>query len=83
MKKDSKTFCVYPWIHQVVLPPGTVGHCCVAKEGGPVLDERGNRFKIPQTSLSQAWNSEHLREIRRKMVNGEKVAGCELCYYQE
>lgn len=81
--EESKTFCVYPWMHQVVLPPGTVGFCCVAKDGGPVMGSDGKSMKVPGVRLSEAWNSDYQKSIRQKMLNGEKVAGCNLCYYQE
>lgn len=70
-------------MHQVVLPPGTAGFCCVAKDGGPVQDGSGKSMKIPGARLSEAWNSDFQKGIREKMLNGEKVSGCNLCYYQE
>ena len=83
MSQDSKTFCVYPWAHQLVLPPGTIGYCCVAKEGGPVLKKDGNRLRVPAATLSEAWNSDYQRDVRKKMLNGESLSACQLCYYQE
>lgn len=70
-------------MHQVVLPPGTVGFCCVAKDGGPVAGSDGKSLKVPAARLSDAWNSDFQRSVREKMLKGEKVAGCNLCYYQE
>ena len=29
-KKDSSTFCPYPWIHVMTHPVGTMSFCCVA-----------------------------------------------------
>lgn len=80
---STKTFCIYPWVEQVVLPPGTVGYCCVASEGGPVYDENKQRMKVPSQTLQEAWNSPYMRQIREKMLREEEVAGCKLCYYQE
>jgi sulfatase maturation enzyme AslB (radical SAM superfamily) len=67
----------------VVLPPGTIGFCCVAHEGGPVSDDKNVRMKVPHASLDQAWNSNYYKDIRKRMLNGEEVQACRLCYYQE
>lgn len=47
------------------------------------MGEGGQRMKVPQSQLSEAWNSEYQKDIRRKMLNGEPVSPCKLCYYQE
>jgi MoaA/NifB/PqqE/SkfB family radical SAM enzyme len=79
---ESPTFCVYPWVHQTVLPMGTISYCCVAQDGGSVVDGE-RRQKVPKVSLADAWNSPFYRELRRKMLAGEPVEGCKLCYFQE
>jgi len=40
-------------------------------------------FDASKHSLDDYWNSERMREIRRKMIAGEKVRDCERCYEQE
>jgi len=40
-------------------------------------------FDASKHSLDDYWNSERMREIRRKMIAGEKVLDCERCYEQE
>ncbi len=85
--RDSKfspeTFCVYPWIEQVVQSNGKVGFCCVAKGGGMVKKDDGQGFRAGVEPLEAAWNSNHMRSIRKGMLEGEQVPGCELCYFQE
>ncbi len=84
-KKDptSSTFCVYPWIEQVVQPTGQLSFCCVAQSGGKIKKENGEFFMAAQDKLSDAWNSVAMQEIRKAMLNGEKVEACKLCYFQE
>ncbi len=82
-KPDPQTFCVYPWIEQVVQSSGKVGFCCVAKGGGVVQKDGGGAYRAGQDPLDAAWNSKHMRDIRQGMVEGKEVPGCELCYFQE
>jgi pyruvate-formate lyase-activating enzyme len=82
-KPNPDTFCVYPWVEQVVQSSGKVGFCCVAKGGGVVKKDGGGVYRAGRDKLSEAWNSQHMREIRKGMIEGEHVPGCELCYFQE
>jgi MoaA/NifB/PqqE/SkfB family radical SAM enzyme len=55
--------------------------CCaytgdhVAHDGVPVSTDR--------QSLMQIWNADTRREVRRDMVAGRRIAGCEVCYRVE
>lgn len=84
-KKDpiSPTFCVYPWIEQVVQSTGQLSFCCVAELGGKLRKENGEFFMAAEDKLADAWNSTAMQNIRRAMLNGEKVDACKLCYFQE
>lgn len=73
----SNTFCILPWIHAHVLPSGDVIPCCAVEVGNSVL---GNVHKKP---LKEIWNDDAFKEIRLKMLNGEPVDACRVCYSQE
>ena len=47
----------------------------MAKDGKPLLPT--------EHSLAEIWNSDEMRDIRREMVEGRKLAGCEECYQNE
>lgn len=75
----SKTFCPYPWIHVMTQPTGTVSWCCVARN--QFKNDDGTLFDLNKgDNIKNVWNNKHMREIRRQMVVGEKVRGCEHCY---
>lgn len=74
--KDGKTFCMAPWVHIHNLPDGRILPCCMTNHKNPV----GNLY---QDSVETIWNNEQYCNIRKKMMNGEKVAGCERCYKEE
>lgn len=81
-KKYSKTFCIYPWIQQMVTQQGLFQLCCSAN--AEVLKKNESKdFYIQDDSFSDVWNSDEMKNIRKKMLNGEKVSSCEHCYYLE
>lgn len=76
--KDSKTFCVYPWMHQMVQPSGTYSPCCVATP--PPFDQT---LSVSEHSFDEAFNSDSMKDMRQKMCDGEEVDVCKNCYYEE
>jgi organic radical activating enzyme len=74
--KDSKTFCIYPWIHLHAYPTGEAYPCCHAEMAYPV----GNtRFK----TLEDIYRDAPMRELRKDMLNERPNPACGRCYEQE
>ena len=74
--KDSKTFCIYPWIHLHAYPTGEAYPCCHAEMAYPV----GNtRFK----TLEEIYRDAPMRELRKDMLNERYNPACNRCYEQE
>jgi hypothetical protein len=74
--KDSKTFCIYPWIHLHTYPTGEAYPCCHAEMAYPV----GNaRFK----TLEAIYRDAPMRELRKDMLNERPNPACGRCYEQE
>lgn len=38
-----------------------------------------NRNKYNPQTLEEHWNSDHMKDVRRRMMNGEEVPECEVC----
>ena len=74
--RDSKTFCIYPWIHLHSYPTGETYPCCHADMQHPV----GNNKEDP---LDVIWNQEGMRELRRDMMADIPNKACTGCYEQE
>lgn len=74
---ESKTFCMYPWIHLHVYPTGHAFPCCHSEmKTGPI----GNcRDKL----LAEIWNSTKLKLLRKDMLNEVSSPVCSRCYEQE
>ena len=82
MTDYSKTFCPYPWIHIMTQPSSTINFCCVAN--GQIKKDDGSILMLNKgDDISSVWNNNHYRKIRKQMVEGERVDGCEPCYELE
>jgi MoaA/NifB/PqqE/SkfB family radical SAM enzyme len=75
--KDSKTFCIYPWIHLHTYPTGEAYPCCHAEmKPGVVGNCRTN-------TLAEIWNGAPMQKLRADMLNETPNASCVRCYEQE
>lgn len=81
--KKSSTFCPLPFLSIMIDTQQEFRYCCVA--AGPTMYAKidGKLAKAGVNKLMDSFNSPHMQEIRRKMVNGEKVADCNRCYHTE
>jgi radical SAM protein with 4Fe4S-binding SPASM domain len=70
--RNSKTFCIMPWIHQYVGTAGDVKPCCV-------YDHELELGNLKGSSLKEVWNNDETKTIRLKLLNGEVAEGCTRC----
>ncbi len=73
---ESKTFCMYPWIHLHAWPTGQAFPCCHAETVGQIGD-------CKTQSLSEIWNGESMKQLRKDMLNENPNTACNRCYEQE
>lgn len=94
VKYPSKTWCTYPFTSLVLHNVGTYGPCCSANEsvgsvGGKevisqMYDPSDYREIDPYgMTVDEAFNSKFMKDIRQKMMNGEKPTACEYCWKDE
>jgi radical SAM protein with 4Fe4S-binding SPASM domain len=75
--KNSKTFCIYPWIHLHAYPTGEAYPCCHAEmSAGPVGNCR-------EKNLAEIWQDKPMNDLRSNMLNEIKSPACQRCYEQE
>lgn len=81
----SPTFCILPWIHSATKVNGQIRLCCFDYADSESSNEASSkrRDKVGDSSLSENWNSELLRAVRKKMLAGEKPSSCTLCFREE
>ena len=56
--------------------------CCTTTQDIPT-NNNYNVFDASKHSIDEYWNSDRMKEIRRKMIAGQKIRDCERCYKQE
>lgn len=81
MKPDN--LCMAPWTHTYLSPQTERRLCCASREPAQSFTQyidtaEGSNEYTPQT-LTEWWNGEHIRRIRRQMMAGELPAECEVC----
>jgi len=75
--KESKTFCIYPWIHLHAYPTGEAYPCCHAEmKPGVVGNCRTN-------TLEEIWTGKPMQKLRNSMLTETPHAACTRCYEQE
>jgi len=78
----SKVFCDKPFNHNYIHPNGKMRLCCTTIQDLPT-DNNYTLFDASKHSIEEYWNSNRMKDIRRKMIAGEKIRDCERCYRQE
>jgi len=74
--KNSKVFCLMPWIHFHIWPNGKVFPCCLA-------DPEISMGDIHQQPLKEIWNSAEYKRLRTNMLSGKESKECRRCYELE
>ena len=78
----SKVFCDKPFNHNYIHPNGKMRLCCTTIQDLPT-DNNYNLFDANKHTIDEYWNSNRMKEIRRRMIAGETIRDCERCYLQE
>jgi radical SAM protein with 4Fe4S-binding SPASM domain len=73
---ESKTFCIYPWIHLHAYPTGEAYPCCHAEMKHKVGNCR-------DSTLDQIWHDTPMKDLRNDMLNEVENPTCGRCYEQE
>lgn len=71
---NNEAFCAAPWVHLFGFGDDKIYPCCKSKK--PVGSIEKNKIK-------EIWNSNEIKALRLKMINGEKDPSCETCYLNE
>ena len=72
-----KTFCALPFYQTTISNDGK-GRLCQHS-----LMPRGQFLSLHQTTFGQIWNSDYLRSVRSRMIEGTEIEDCVTCYKTE
>ena len=74
---ESKTFCMFPWVHFMTTPKGDVFPCCVGVTENPMTT------LTPSSTFETIINSDNFKKLRRDMLSETKNSTCNHCYNTE
>ena len=72
--KDSKHFCILPWLHVHGWPDDRIMPCCVADSNTPVSEWKSDM------TIMDVMNYDEYKKMRKAMLNDEPYAPCQRCY---
>lgn len=80
-KPNLDSICLMPFISLGTKPDGVARLCCRA----PSLEAKhnGEFVRWPGTTLEDTWNGETYRDVRKRMLAGEKLPECAVCWKEE
>jgi MoaA/NifB/PqqE/SkfB family radical SAM enzyme len=73
---NSKTFCMFPWLHMNVTPRGDAYPCCSSDYTEPF-------GSVKDSSLSQIFNNDKMKQLRMDMLANKANSICTYCYKHE
>lgn len=91
MKKPevlSDVFCTAPWTHTYLSPQGERRLCCASREKADYikqyidLSNPDENSVFNPKSLDEHWNSEYMKDVRKRIMNGESIPQCQVCNEQ-
>jgi hypothetical protein len=91
----NKVFCTAPWVHTYISPQSERRLCCASREThsfqkqyidasndqkyGEVTESKTALSDYNPVSLNEHWNSEYMKDIRKKLMAGERIPQCDVC----
>ena len=73
--------CLLPWMTIETSPLGRIRPCCITNED--IKNPDGSVMLLTETTLTQAFNSPYMQNLRQKFINGEKPETCGRCWAEE
>jgi len=77
----NQSYCSLAWLGVTTDPDGTLRPCCVSRDR--ILKDDGTPYNIGVDKLENIYNSNYYKELRRDMLDGVRITGCETCYNNE
>jgi hypothetical protein len=81
--KKPETLCMAPWTHTYLSPQTERRLCCASREPAQnfkqYIDTKSGTGQYHPITLEQHWNSNHMRDVRRRMMAGETLPECTVC----
>ena len=81
--EKTNSFCAIPFVSTMINTDGKFKYCCIAEgDEDTNLQTNGKKLNVKENSLLDAFNSDTVRNVRKKMITGEQVSACMKCDLQ-
>lgn len=77
----NASYCSLAWVGITTDPDGTLRPCCVSRDH--VLKDDGTPYNLGVDKLDDIYNSNFYKQLRKDMLEGRLISGCENCYSNE
>ena len=90
--KSNPKFCMLPFMTLNTRPNGQVKPCSQVMGMVPLKKDRtaenlmqpgGEYWNLTKDQIKDIWNSDFMRDFRKKKINGEYIKFCETCYQED
>jgi organic radical activating enzyme len=85
----SPYFCIAPWTHTYISPQSERRICCASREQATWTKQYIDSDAAVQSgtyipiTLEQHWNGEHMKSVRKRIIQGDRIPECEVCHSQQ
>jgi hypothetical protein len=83
--EGNQYFCTAPWTHTYLSPQGERRLCCASREKASYikqyidLENPDGEAVFNPLSLEEHWNSDYMKDIRKRIMSGESIEQCQVC----
>jgi hypothetical protein len=85
-REKPEFLCMAPWTHTYLSPQSERRLCCASREPAQnftqYIDTASGTGNYNPLTLEEWWNSEHVRAVRVKMMNGDIPDECQVCNHK-
>lgn len=75
--------CPMPFTSMHIDPDGRIKICCADNPDTIPADSKGRPYNVTTHKLSDFWNSEYVRSVRREFIDGGQPKSCNECWKVE
>lgn len=80
---NKNVFCNSPWYELHIYWDGSLSFCCHATPNVPYEEQYRNKYNIRNMSIAEWYNSEPMKNARRRMLSDERWDYCSRCWHEE
>lgn len=73
-------FCILPFMSIETSPLGNTRACCLYNDE---ITDNGNKIALKDSTITEAFNSSGMNELRQKFLRNERPDGCSKCWSVE